>query len=372
MQEDLPELAPEIPLHFRFHRFLVQSAAEKIIELGDGGLRGEVVAADRAGALQLAAGLIGAQQHRPLRALGADRDDGAVFKGAADNGQQRAAAHGDIPRTKGLDDDAPKALGHDGFKQLKLDAGEHLDDPDGHLLQPLQAHFPLRLRAQCALVIADQDTRLRQRRIIRRRKSDKVVCTVFRGAVAPQELPAEIEADLGGEPVCGDQKRGDEVVPSVAAHLAQRDLGAGQYHGLAQVFQHEGQRRGGICHGIRAVEDHKAVIGGVIVRDRRADGVPFLHRHVGGIQQRVHLHIVPCGHIRPPQLGDVLQRAAEIALARLVSLGAAHHADGAAGVDEQDLFHRSSSLPMLVQYTHCSMLFRSTQTLSLTAAPPRW
>lgn len=37
-------------------------------------------------------------------------------------------------------------------------------------------------------------------------------------------------------------------------------LGPGEDHRLLQVLQHEGQHRGGKGHGVRAVDDHKALV----------------------------------------------------------------------------------------------------------------
>ena len=131
----------------------------------------------------------------------------------------------------------------------------------------------------------------------------------------------------------------DQIIPSVAAQLVKRDLGAGENHWLFQVFQHERQRRGRVGHGIGPVHDDKTVVVSILLRDQRADLVPLLHGDVRGIQNRRHLLKVPFRHARMPQLGDFVERSLQIARLRRIAVLGRHHADGPAGVDDQDVLH---------------------------------
>ena len=46
-------------------------------------------------------------------------------------------------------------------------------------------------------------------------------------------------------------------------------LGASEDDGLAQVLTHEGQGGGRVGHGVRAVEDHKAIVTLVVFLPRQ-------------------------------------------------------------------------------------------------------
>jgi hypothetical protein len=46
------------------------------------------------------------------------------------------------------------------------------------------------------------------------------------------------------------------------------------YHGLAQIFEQEGQGGGGVGHSIGAMQNDKGVEGGVVELDFRRDSDP--------------------------------------------------------------------------------------------------
>ena len=161
----------------------------------------------------------------------------------------------------------------------------------------------------------------------------------------------EVEAHLVDAAGGGDGHGGDEVVPSVAAQLAQGDLGAGVDHGLVQPLQHEGQGGGGVGHGVRAVEHHEAVVVVIPLGDGAADHVPLPHGDVRGVQQGIELHQIPLRHVRVAQLGDGLQRAEEGAGVRGEAVLAGHHADGAAGIDDADALSLSHGRLLKIDVT---------------------
>ena len=271
--------------------------------------------------------------------LRTDDDDGAVVGGLANDGKQGIRVAGDVAGAEGLDDDALQPLCHDRIEEVELDAGENLDDADGHVLQPLEGKPSPIGRQQRRSVVADGDARLRQRGIVRRLKGNQVVGGILDGAVAPQQLPAEVQAYLMHLPAGRDQQGCDDVVAGVVADLTQRNLRAGQDHGLAVAPEHEGEGRGGVGHGIGAVEHHKAVVVVVVIGDELADGVPFHDGDVGGIQKRLHVHDIPVGHGLGVKLGNAVKEIMKRILLRGIAGWRIDHADGPAGIDDKDFLH---------------------------------
>src|SRR2546430_16757860 len=80
------------------------------------------------------------------------------------------------------------------------------------------------------------------------------------GAAAAQQFAAEVEADLRHVMAGRDEQRGDEVLPRVVAHLAQRNLRAGDDDRLGETAEEEGEGGGSVGHGVGAVEDDETVV----------------------------------------------------------------------------------------------------------------
>ena len=156
------------------------------------------------------------------------------------------------------------------------------------------------------------------------------------GAVAAQEDPAEADADLGQTLAGRDHQRGQEVAAGVVAGLAHRDLRAGEHHGLGQAFEHERQCRGGVGHGVGAVEHDEAVMGLVVPGDDLTDRVPIPWRHVAAVEQPVELVNHELRHALAAQLRHRPHQLGQQARRRLVAFGASAHADRAAGIDHVD------------------------------------
>ena len=78
------DFAAQVGGHQFFDGFFRVAAAEEVVQLGDGGFSGHVIAADGAGFLEGVAGCVGAEFGRAAVALRADGDDGTVLCGAAD------------------------------------------------------------------------------------------------------------------------------------------------------------------------------------------------------------------------------------------------------------------------------------------------
>lgn len=183
--------------------------------------------------LSCAGRFVGAERHRALRTLRADREHRAVLKRLADDGQQRVPVAGDVARAERLDDDTAELFGHNGLEQRKLNARKYLDDADGNIIKRPKLEPAFLPRQEGGFIIFDGNARLGKARVVGRNESDESVGGVFCRAVAAQQLSAEVQARLTHDAFPRNQQRGDEVVAPVAANFAQRDLRAREHHGLS-------------------------------------------------------------------------------------------------------------------------------------------
>ncbi len=105
-----------------------------------------------------------------------------------------------------------------------------------------------------------------QRGIVVALECIEIVGATLGGAVSTPEIVLEKDRYLadGGNPggiAVGSYLQGrDQVFLSVSTHFADRELRACDYYRFRQVLEHERQRRGGVCHGVGAVQYHKAVV----------------------------------------------------------------------------------------------------------------
>lgn len=80
-------------------------------------------------------------------------------------------------------------------------------------------------------------------------------------------------------------------------------LGTGEDDGLLEVFQHEGKHRGGKGHGVRAVDDHEALVLCVVsLLGRMSSGQAF-----GNMATDGHLLTGQEREERPGTLGEGLE-----------------------------------------------------------------
>ena len=126
-----------------------------------------------------------------------------------------------------------------------------------------------------------------------------------------------------------------QVELGVGKGVAHGLLRTGEHDGLGTVLNQIGKRRGGIAHGVGAMQDHEAVVVGVALDDDIADAHPVAGAHVGAID--VHgLHDVE--FTKPQDLGNALgelltgQGGGEA----VAVLG---RCDGATRGDEKDALH---------------------------------
>ena len=125
--------------------------------------------------------------------------------------------------------------------------------------------------------------------IVERLEGVELLSALLGGAIAPEQMAAEIDAYLwhlcvalhifGG----GHLYRGDEVLLAVGAQLSDGQLRASENDGLGEVLQHVGEGRGGVGHRVSAMKNHKAIVVVVVVGYYMAQVSPQLGRHVAGI-----------------------------------------------------------------------------------------
>ena len=160
----------------------------------------------------------------------------------------------------------------------------------------------------------------------------------FDSTVSPNQMVAEIQAYLVDVAVGRNHQGGDQIVPPIGTELVQGNLRAGENNRFLQTFQHEGQGRGAVGHGVGAVENDEAVVALVVLFNGVGHPVPLHVGDVGRIQKRIVFDEIPLRHGIGIQIPNLLQFAGKISLLRLVAVPGRYHADGAAGVNNADSF----------------------------------
>ncbi|MNY22006.1 hypothetical protein D3C86_1555920 [compost metagenome] len=124
------------------------------------------------------------------------------------------------------------------------------------------------------------DACFQQRLQIWRRKGVETVGVGFGGAVPAIEAIIEEQRHFVDR-IIGRHVQGvQQVNLPVGTQFGQRDLRPGNDNRFAQILQHERQRRGGKCHRVGAVQDHKAVVLVVMGFDIFGDMLPVFRRHI--------------------------------------------------------------------------------------------
>ena len=120
-----------------------------------------------------------------------------------------------------------------------------------------------------------------------RGKGVKTIGVGFGGTVTAIQTIVEEQRHFVNRVIRRHVQGVQQVDLPVRAQLRQRDLRPGDDNRLAQVLQHEGERRGGKRHGVGAVQDHEAVVLVVMGFNVIRDMLPVFRRHVGGVHQRL-------------------------------------------------------------------------------------
>ena len=178
------------------------------------------------------------------------------------------------------------------------------------------------------------------------------------GAAIPAvEMLSEKYAYLGhhGAPVavlcCCQFNGGQEVLLAVGAQDTYGELAACQDDGLVQVLQHETERRGSVGHGVGAVEYHEPIVAVIVCVDDPDQCGPQFGRHVRRVDRRFKLVVVD-GIAEFLDFGDMLPEVVKVESLKPSGLRVMYHADGAAGVNQQQL-----SVGVVWRLRHSSSLY---------------
>ena len=162
------------------------------------------------------------------------------------------------------------------------------------------------------------------------------------GPVAPEQLPSEIDAHLGhdgapvGMVVGGQFDARHQVLFAVGAQLPYGQLTSCEDDRLGEVLEHEGESRGGECHGVGAVEDDESVVVVVFAVDDAHELCPQRRCHVTGVDGRREMVGVDAS-AQVFELRQVAHEVVEIERFQGIGHGVASHANGSSGVDHQHL-----------------------------------
>ena len=178
-----------------------------------------------------------------------------------------------------------------------------------------------------------------QRRIVVRTEGIEQLGAVFRRAVRTEQLVLKIDADFrnDGAPSLfrrGDLDRGNQVLPPVGPQHADRNLTAREDDRLAQILDHEAERRGRIGHRIGSVQHDEAVERRIAVADQPSELDPQRGGHVRRVDRLEMKHADI--DVQHPQIGKLLVHVVEIERRKGPRLGIGFHADRSARVDQQN------------------------------------
>lgn len=267
-----------LPRQIRIHQLpdfvLAESVAQEEHQFGDGTFGGTVIAADDACLKELQAGFVASHLHGAALALGDVDNDDAAAAGIGELADEPLFLGG-VAGAEGFEDNGFEAgnVEH-GVDDALLYAGKEGEDDDVGVEQVVGLHGTGEVgTADEVLVVADVDADLGEWGIIERAECVEVFGVDFGGAVAAHQFVLEEDADFGDDGGAvgmfsgGYLDGGDEVFLSVGAEHTDGELRTGQDDGLCQVFEHEAEGRGGIGHGVGAVQDDEAVEAVVVVID---------------------------------------------------------------------------------------------------------
>ena len=331
-----------------------QALADHVGQLGEPGLRGQIAARDDADLRERAARGVGVLHHT-ARALGDVQDEDAACTGGLQHLEEILALIGEVPAAVRLEHQAlergPEEVLEDVAGDARIDperrdvrreAGLHVEGATVAREEQLAAHLHV-------------DAHPHQGGQVRRLEGVEAGRVVLARAVAAEELVVEVDAHLGDGPaerrrVRREAQRSEEVVEAIVPQLHQGDLRAREDHRLLQPLEHEAQGRGGVRHGVGAVEDHEAVVVLHARADVAGDLRPRREIEVRRVQERLVLdHLVlhassvskggrgEAGKGRVTELRQLLEELGERRAVGLVAARPLAHADRAAGVEEEDL-----------------------------------
>ena len=323
---------------------VVGVVAEEAHELGDSGLDGDVAGTDDTYAVEVAGDGVLPHLYGTSLALGDVEHYDAALYGLFDGCDEPCVGWG-VAGAVGLYYDGLKPGGaEDSTNHFRPYAGEELED--GHACVEPLAHLQwLGGHGQEeVLPKGDVDACYGQRRVVVGLKGVEILGAELRAAVAAVEVVLKEYAHLwdDGLPPRGYLKCADDVLAAVGTEHAQRQLAAGEDDGFGEVLEHEAQGRGGVGHGVGAVEHHKAVVVVVGTLYDLGNIDPHRGRHVRRVDDVVEGDGVDAVAAVLQLWHSVVYAVEGEGVQRTVVV--LHHADGAAGIHYKHfVFHTSNN-----------------------------
>ena len=172
---------------------------------------------------------------------------------------------------------------------------------------------------------------------VERLKGVKLLSTLFGRTIAAKQMAAEADAYLWHQRMAlavfgsSNLHRCDQILLTVCAQLAYRQLRACEDDRLRQVLEHVGEGRGGIGHRVGAMKHDKTVVVAIVVGYAVGDVCPSGWRHVAGVDGWGELESVNLS-IKLLQFRHMQKQVLEVKGLQRSRLRIAVHADGTACV----------------------------------------
>ena len=241
----------------------------------------------------------------------------------------------DASNAKGLQNHGVVAIGQ-SVQNARVHAGRELKYKHARVDVVVEAHWVFALMRAVKpvahnAVVAD----IGDGRVVHTNERVKAHGALLAGARAGNGHATKYDRDVVRMLIERIEQALIQVELGVGKGIAHGLLRAGEHDGLGAVLDKVGERRGGIAHGVRAMQDHEAIVVGVALDDDIADTHPVAGTHIGAVD--VHgLHDVEFAE--PRDLGNALgelltgQGGGEA----VAVLG---RCDGATRGDEKDALH---------------------------------
>ena len=192
-------------------------------------------------------------------------------------------------------------------------------------------------------VILEIDAHVAEVRIVERVEGVESLSIDLDGAVASDQLTVEENAHLRHHwpsvlVLCRCNLDGShQILLAVGTQFTDRQLATGQDYRFGQVLKHEAQGRRGVCHRIRAVQDHESVVVIIVVGYHAHDFCPSHRIHVAGVDRWVEFsHVDFC--LDEFELGHGRDEMVEVERFQHACHRVFSHADGTSCINDENLW----------------------------------
>lgn len=181
------------------------------------------------------------------------------------------------------------------------------------------------------------DADIGERRVVARGERVEMFGVVLRRSVAPEQLVLEEDANLRHARlavlVLGRRYLNgrDEVLTPVAPHHPHRQLRTGEHYRLAEVLEHETQRRRAVCHRVGTMQHDETVVFLVVLFNLLGQRDPEVGSHVRRVDEmleRIEIDAV----VKVAQHRQMLVDVAEVERHETTCLRVFHHPNRAARI----------------------------------------